>query len=347
MLTVALFYLGIVWAGAQPSNSETLSPDFLQRLHTILKLTDTEGIHVVLDNHGDMTTTAGCGNGIPMWIAKLAAPDLIGAQLSTPFPYSLFVNVESVDGFSVCKGNASAWSEFAGDPNYNLKNRCCQAMNSNNPAGLGYTDIAQRVMNYVLSPGVGRDYFVRFWKLIAEAVVVHPSASLAELMNEPMSIRRDLLFDTWRDTAVAINSVIPDMSVSVSDVGEGAIIPFWFNDIFPFFDISNETVAWIKSSETLFYAWHWYGNPVNTSETIANVKSIMREWNMPSFATEFMDCGMWNATRLANISHSYWHYSAYCNTGPAFGNRLVPDDTFGACILGWGSGSTAGPCNSA
>lgn len=42
-----------------------------------------------------------------------------------------------------------------------------------------------------------------------------------------------------------------------------------------------------------------------------------------------------------NISHSYWHYSSYCNTGADFGNLKVPDETFGACILGWGAGDSS------
>ena len=33
--------------------------------------------------------------------------------------------------------------------------------------------------------------------------------------------------------------------------------------------------------------------------------------------------------------------SSYCNTGPWFGNRTVPTDTFGACILGWASGNSS------
>ena len=61
---------------------------------------------------------------------------------------------------------------------------------------------------------------------------------------------------------------------------------------------------------------------------------------MPSFLTEFMDCDAWTATANASISHSYWHYSSYCDTGPDFGNRKMPAKTFGACILGWGGGST-------
>ena len=68
-------------------------------------------------------------------------------------------------------------------------------------------------------------------------------------------------------------------------------------------------------------------------------------WRVPSFATEFMGCSVWRATAAANISHSYWHYSAYCTTGPSFGDRTVPTDTFGACILGWGAGTSHYNCS--
>jgi hypothetical protein len=80
--------LGVVWAGAQPADSDELDAGFLDRLHAILNLTDAMGLHVVLDNHGDMVGTAGCGNGVPMWFQQKAAPDLIGKPLSTGWPYS-------------------------------------------------------------------------------------------------------------------------------------------------------------------------------------------------------------------------------------------------------------------
>lgn len=44
------------------------------------------GIHVMLDNHGDMTGSANCGNGAPMWFQQKAAADLIGKPLTTDFP---------------------------------------------------------------------------------------------------------------------------------------------------------------------------------------------------------------------------------------------------------------------
>ena len=81
--------LGVAWAGAQPRDEDALDPEFVRRLDAILDLTDRTGINVVLDNHGDMVGTAGCGNGVPMWVQQAAAPDLIGAPLKTGLPYSL------------------------------------------------------------------------------------------------------------------------------------------------------------------------------------------------------------------------------------------------------------------
>jgi len=180
--------LGIVWAGAQPKNEDSLDADFLLRLHSVLALCDQLGLVVVLDNHGDMVGGQGCGNGIPAWFQALAAPELIGTPLSTGFPYNLIPSLEitTLDGWSTCGNDTEKWKEFAGDDNYNLKNECCKAMNAGgNPGQLGYTLISQRTMDYLLMEGPGRDAFVRFWRLVAEAVVDHPSAALAELMNEP------------------------------------------------------------------------------------------------------------------------------------------------------------------
>ena len=192
-------------------------------------------------------------------------------------------------------------------------------------------------MDYMLRPGAGRDSFVRFWALMAEAVRDHPSAFGAELMNEPMSIHRRWMYDTWRACAEAINEVIPDMSVSICDLGEGTFVPAWVTNLTGGAeDIAKDTIEWIKASDTVFYAWH-YGDGVTN---IANVQAISKEWNVPSFATE-VGCKNFAAAAKNNISHSYWHYSSYCNTGPWFGNRTVPTDTFGACILGWVNGQSS------
>ena len=73
---------------------------------------------------------------------------------------------------------------------------------------------------------------------------------------------------------------------------------------------------------------------------IQNALAVSEAFDVPLFATEFGSCEAWDATATAGISHSYWHYSSYCNTGSAFGNRKVPSETFGACILGWGGGAS-------
>jgi hypothetical protein len=277
----------------------------------------------------------------------LAAPDLIGKPLKTDLPYSLISSLEvtKVGGYDHCGDNATMWAEHSGDPNYNLLNQCCQAMNGPNPSGLGYTTISQKTMSYMVAPGPGRADFVRYWKLMAEAAAEHPSAFAAELMNEPMSIKRREMFDTWKECAEAINAVVPDMSVALADTGEGAVLPSWVTDLLgPGEDISEATLKWIKASKTMFYAWHWYGSPKEPKDAIANMQAIGSKWNVPTFATEFMSCNIWKACAAAKISHSYWHYSSYCNTGKSFGNRKVPSDTFGACILGWAGGNSDYTC---
>jgi len=334
--------LGVVWAGAQPRDEDQLDPQFVELLHAVLNLTDKNGLHVMLDNHGDMVGSAGCGNGVPMWIQKQAAPQLIGKPLVTDFPYNLInqISVKSIDGYNHCGEDETKWAAHAGDPNYNLLNECCQAMNSGNPGGLGFTTINQATMDYILKPGVGREKFVRYWKLMAEAVKDHPSASMFELMNEPMSIHRRWMFDTWKECADAITGVIPDASVAVCDVGEASVLPDWVTLITGGFeDISSETEAWLKSSNNLFYAWHYGKVPTD----INNMKALSFRWNMPTFGTE-LGCDTFCPAKDAGISHSYWHYSSYCNTGPCFGNKKVPEETFGACLLGWGSGDSS-KCN--
>ena len=123
-------------------------------------------------------------------------------------------------------------------------------------------------------------------------------------------------YDTWRAIAEAVNSVIPDMSVAISDTGEGAIQPAWVDELAGAGGfIDDDTVKWIKNSSTLFYAWHWYGQPSDPEAAVKNVQALGRDWNVPTYATEFGDCKAWKAAAAANISHTYWHYSAYCTTG--------------------------------
>lgn len=281
---------------------------------------------------------------MPAWFSAAAAPALIGAPLNTGFPYDLVgLDVKALPGYC---GDTAPWALFAGDANYNLKNACCQALNDGgNPGALGFTTISQATMDYLITDGPGRAAFVRYWRLLAEAVMGHPSAVAAEMMNEPMTIRRPLAFDTWRAAGQAVNNVVPDMAVSVMDTGEGVLLPDWVVKIgggggF----ISNATLEWIKTAGTVFYAWHWYGLPATPSEAVASAEALGVSWGVPTVATEFGDCNAWKVFESANVSHLYWHYSAYCTTGAAFGNRSVPKDTFGACILGWAGGSSSGVC---
>jgi hypothetical protein len=85
-------------------------------------------------------------------------------------------------------------------------------------------------------------------------------------MNEPMSINRHDMYDTWRAVTEAVVPIIPDISVAICDTGEGAVLPSWVSEILdvvplPYLDPSADTVKWIQASANVFYAWHYYGKP--------------------------------------------------------------------------------------
>ncbi len=95
----------------------------------------------------------------------------------------------------------------------------------------------------------------------------HPSAFAAELMNEPMTINRRESYETWRAAAEAIHEIIPDMSVSITEIGESTFIPDWLTKLHGAgFLIKDETVEWIKKADYLFYSWHYYCPPPKTIE---------------------------------------------------------------------------------
>ena len=364
--------LGVIWAGAQPRDEDALDAGFLQRLHALLSLCDHYGLHVLLDNHGDMVGAAGCGNGVPMWIQRRAAGELIGKPLRSQFPYFLFscsLQVSAINGYARCGANEDEWAAHAGDERYAILNECCTSLNYYNPAGLGFKTISQRTLDYVL--GVrgrgeadgeltpagyrsGRAAFVRFWRLMAQAVADHPSAVGCELMNEPLSFRRQAMFETWREAAEAIHAVIPDMAVGLADFGTGPgplALPAWtLRAAGVGWGLSSEIRQWIHGADYLFYAWHEHGS---AAANLASVSVVSEQWRVPLFGTELYSCEAWNASSLSGVSRAYWLYASYCDTAAEFTASRVArgNDTFGACVLGWGGqypskrASTFDPCS--
>jgi hypothetical protein len=144
--------------------------------------------------------------------------------------------------------------------------------------------------------------------------------------------------DTWKACADAIHTVIPDASVAICDIGEASLLPAWLPTVATDFVISKATLAWITSGNAgVFYAWHYGDEPAD----IKNMQAITNEWNIPTFATE-TSCSQFNAAKAANISHSYWHYSAYCNYPVIRGFPDIPiEEAFGGCILGWAGGDSS------
>lgn len=121
--------------------------------------------------------------------------------------------------------------------------------------------------------------------------------------------------------------------MAICDTGEASIIPDWVYLVGGNLFISNETENFIKTSNNLFYAYH-YGDDI--PQAIKNMQAVSLKWDVPVFGTE-LNCEMFWAAKDAGISHSYWHYSSYCNTGSG---REAPGFTFGACNLGSSDGGS-------
>lgn len=333
--------LGVAWPGAQPTDTDTLDPTFVSDLRAILDVCRDARIFVVLDMHGDMVGTANCGWGVPMWLSEQAAAHMIGKPLKTELLFRLLAaSSEKFEGdFKLgptsCDANESLWGLHAGEPLYNQLNPCCAELNSGgNNNALGFTSLAQATMDYLLKDGPGRRKFVRYWGLLAEAVADCPAVIGMELMNEPISIRRWDMFETWQAASDAITRAIPNMSVGVMDFGSGAMLPAWFAKIGGSAVIPSHTVKWLKSADNLFYAWHYYGRPKDPRDAIKNVLALQDDWNVAAMLTETQTLAAIQLAEAAGMPWAHWVYSHYCDTAPQFGGHRPPD-SFGACILGW------------
>eukprot|EP00747_Dinoflagellata_sp_TGD_P043861 gnl/TRDRNA2_/TRDRNA2_142929_c0_seq3.p1 gnl/TRDRNA2_/TRDRNA2_142929_c0~~gnl/TRDRNA2_/TRDRNA2_142929_c0_seq3.p1 ORF type:complete len:316 (-),score=43.99 gnl/TRDRNA2_/TRDRNA2_142929_c0_seq3:399-1346(-) len=285
--------LGVTWAGAQPADTPKLDSNFIQRLYAILDLCERNGIYVILDAHQDAYGTSACGQGAPMWFSKLGIPNEVGKPIrlgSQLWQVLLFTSIRIrsyADG--MCRSQDQAgWGSFAGADDYNIKNPCCLLNNQNND-DLIFSEHAQEGWSYLFNGG--RKYYVRFLKLLAEAVKDKPAAVAIELFNEPLLIKLKEIFvdqsmwHTWRECYDAIQSVSPGMLVGVITIGQQPINYWITSSVF----LPDGFTEWLRDTKYAFYAWHWYFGPPDKQNAVKNAQAYERGWNMPSLLTEYQD----------------------------------------------------------
>lgn len=322
--------LGVVWAGGQPTEEPKLDAAWLRRLHAILNITLEHGIHVLFDVHQDAVGTATCGEGVPQWFSAKATPDHIGkplipiANVSIP---GLPDWPRQADG--LCMTNdTTTWALHKGDPNYNTKNPCCLRYNQGGNAWGRLVDTwqAQETIHYQLSKN-GRGYYARYMGLLAEAARNYPNVFGIETMNEPPSIERWSMFYTWRAAYDAIRAEVPDMAVSVQDVGQGPLVLYDLG-------LWKDQIYWLHHADNLFYTFHWYSFPKDPKDGVSSAVKQSKYWSMPALMTEMNNCKVKGPAVAAGIGYSWWEYANYCNTAPSAACQPGDKCDFGACITG-------------
>jgi len=328
--------LGVTWAGGQPTNKNALDPAWVQRLHAVLDVCHAEGIAVVLDIHQDAVGSAVCGEGVPMWFSQLAIPDDIGK------PLSLLPKLAD----NTCGHNdTTLWAQFAGDPDYNIKNPCCRKYNQGSWGELTATSASLKTMDYLLRAN-GRSLYARYTGLLAAAVQSKPAAVGIELMNEPPSINRAGLYTLWEECYRSIRASIPaddTLAVGIMDPGQASL---GLGNL----DLTRNTITWLKSRPAnLFYAFHWYGEPAPVATAVKNAVNFAKRHGMPSLLTEYGGygsgpkggCTVQSAATSHEVGSGYWHYNDYCWPKHCPGGK--PDGycplnltapRWGACITG-------------
>eukprot|EP00668_Euglena_longa_P012404 GGOE01014852.1.p1 GENE.GGOE01014852.1~~GGOE01014852.1.p1 ORF type:complete len:511 (+),score=122.33 GGOE01014852.1:140-1534(+) len=79
--------LGVMWAGVEPAAPGLYDEAYLQRVVAIVRLAAEHGIHVLADMHQDVLAERFCGEGLPLWAARLANDtDSFPTPLTAPFP---------------------------------------------------------------------------------------------------------------------------------------------------------------------------------------------------------------------------------------------------------------------
>jgi hypothetical protein len=314
--------LGVVWAGGQPTPAPALDAAWLARLHAILELCDAHGIRVILDVHQDAMGTASCGEGVPMWLSQRWFPHLIGKPLLGP---------DSRLSGECSLTDWESWAAHAGDPLYNVLNKCCVRWNRPGPTwgkALLAQSLTQLTIHRLIGTAEGREAYARYVGLLARAVAGHPAAIGIELMNEPPNaplLESGALFRLYRacyDEVRALGAA--DLALGVANTGSEAL---YASDGF----LPADVRAWLRNASGLFYAFHAYVSPALAPFIVDRAVKLGKLWRAPPFVTELQDAAVQAVATARGVGSTVYQYNRYCSTPRT---ECDPRDAcaFGACI---------------
>lgn len=323
--------LSVIWAGGQPTEKLKLDEDFTQRLDSILNLAHDNDIRVILDLHQDAISTATCGEGVPMWYVQKYLPHLIGVPV---------IGIESKLTGECSVTDLKSWKEYAGDDEYNIKNKCCVVINTPGPWGEQTipTVGVQTIFAHLVGTRDGRQAYSNYVKMLTEFVKPYKAVVGFELMNEPpffggIKFETDWLYELYKACYDVIRGIDGELGVGISDYGS---VAKYVDDRHL---RSKDLKEWLKSANGLMYTFHWYSSGFGEFETaMDNAVALSEFWNAAPVLTEFSyDQDREKDLQAWDMNWAYYQWDSYCSVpkGVIKNSECEVGDVgcqFGACI---------------
>jgi endoglycosylceramidase len=199
-----LIRLGTMWPGVQPT-SAAINQTYLEALTTLSSIAAEFGIYSILDAHQDSLSNQFCGEGMPAWVARIAA----AGSLPFPQPIQNTTFINSPDGLPTPQecGTIADWTSIY------------------------FTSAAGQAFQYLYQDVRGiRTIFQSFWQAVVKAYSKAPAVSpsgangVAKSLYSSAVAMIEVLNEPWAgDTVKNLWLLIPGVADKQN------LQPFYYN----------------------------------------------------------------------------------------------------------------------
>ncbi|KAJ3139399.1 hypothetical protein HK100_011674 [Physocladia obscura] len=158
---VTAIRLGIMWPGVEPTEGN-YNQTYLDEMAKIVQFCSDVGIYVLLDFHQDILSERFCGEGVPSYIIDTNSQANSGSE-GFPIPLqstAYSVNADKIPSEANC--SSKVWGLYS----------------TADAVGYAYDQLYNNKNNV-------RDYFIAYWKLVAETFLPFTNILGYDMINEP------------------------------------------------------------------------------------------------------------------------------------------------------------------